>query len=187
MILDALLLFTGSLNGATSGGGATFASSTTDEPTTGTQVSSNVLDLGLIGIPSFANGGGARDIGIGDDPAMKVLVVVTEAFTGGTSLQLTLSGAPDNGSGAPGSYTVMWTGPAVVEANLGVGAYLANIDMPRPVPGQAMPRFLRLGYVTVGTHTAGEILGTLVLDRMDQPTGTSGNMSGYPAGLNVAN
>jgi hypothetical protein len=68
MILDGYLLFTGGGAGIGNGDGAT------DSPTTGTQVSSNVIDLGLIGIPSFANGGGARDIGIGDDPAMKLMV-----------------------------------------------------------------------------------------------------------------
>src|SRR6185437_9433774 len=95
----------------------------TDAPTTGTQVASNVIDLGVTsGVPSSANGGGARDIGIGDDPAMKLLVNVNTALTGGTSLQVDLSGAPDNGSGAAGSYTVMWTSQAIVEASLIAGA-----------------------------------------------------------------
>ena len=41
----------------------------TDAPTTGTQAASNIIDLGVTsGIPSSANGGGARDIGVGDDP-----------------------------------------------------------------------------------------------------------------------
>ena len=55
---------------------------------------SNILDYGILsGIPSSANGGGARDMGIGDDPALKLLVQVTTAFAGGTSLQVTLKGA----------------------------------------------------------------------------------------------
>src|SRR5580698_336940 len=78
MILDGLLCFT-SLSGGGSGAG--------DSPTTGTQVSTNQIDLGVTsGVPTSANGGGARDIGIGDDPAMKILVQVTTAFLGGTSL-----------------------------------------------------------------------------------------------------
>lgn len=185
MIIDGFLLFTGTSNGAT--GGIT-AGANTDAPTTGTQNASNIIDLGVVsGIPSSANGGGARDLGIGDDPSLKLLAVVTTAFVDGTSLQLVLAGAPDDGTGSPGSYTTMWTGPAVLEANLIVGAQLANIDVPRPIPGQAMPRFLRLSFVTSGTHTAGAVESSIVLDRFDQPVGSGGALSGYPAGITVAN
>ena len=70
MILDNLLTFTGTSNGAT--GGIT-AGAQTDLPTTGTQAASNIIDLGVTsGVPSSANGGGARYIGVGDDPAMKL-------------------------------------------------------------------------------------------------------------------
>lgn len=179
MILDGLLTFT-SLTGGGAGNG--------DSPTTGSQVSTNQLDLGVTsGVPTSANGGGARDIGIGDDPAMKILVQVTTAFASGTSLQINIQGAPDNGSGAPGSYTVMASGPVVVEANLIAGARLFDDDMPRPAPGQVLPRFLQLGYVTVGTHTAGTIKGYLVLDRMDQVEQSNAVMGGYPVGITVAN
>jgi len=185
MILDGLLQFCGTSNGAT--GGIT-SGANTDAPTTGTQVASNILDLGITnGIPTSANGGGARDMGIGDDPMLKLLVQVTTAFADGTSLQVILSGAPDNGSGAPGAYTTMYTSEAVLEASLIPGAYIANVDVPRTVPGQPLPRFLRLQFVTVGTHTAGTVQGTIVLDRFDQIVGTTGALSGYPAGINVAN
>ena len=93
-------------NGAT--GGIT-AGAQTDLPTTGTQAASNIVDLGGPALPGSASGGGARDLGVGDDPALKLSALVTTAITGGTSLQLQLQGAPDNGSGAPGSYTTMWT------------------------------------------------------------------------------
>lgn len=183
MVLDGLLTFSGTSNGAT--GGIT-SGAQTDSPTTGTQVASNVIDLGLSGLPASASGGGARDIGVGDAPMLKFSAMVTTAFTGGTSLQLQLSGAPDNGSGAAGTYTIMWTGPAVVEANLVVGQ-IANIDVPRPVAGQVLPRFLRLQYISVGTHSAGAIEAGIVIDRMDQILGSTGAMSGYPSGITVAN
>lgn len=185
MILDNLLMFSGTSNGAS--GGIT-AGANTDLPTTGTQAASNVVDLGVTsGVPSSANGGGARDIGIGDDPAMKLLVVVVTAITGGTSLGVNLQGAPDDGSGGQGSYVTMWTGPVVVEANLIAGAYLANVDVPRPIPTQPLPRFLKLNYISVGTHSAGAVEACIVLDRADQVRGTGGALSAYPAGLNVAN
>lgn len=184
MILDNLLMFTGTSNGAS--GGIT-SGAQTDAPTTGTQIASNIIDLGLSGLPTSANGGGARDIGVGDDPLLKLLVQVTTTFAGGTNMYLILAGAPDNGTGSPGSYTTMWTCPPVGEVNLVAGAYLANVDVPRPVPGQTLPRFLRLSFVTTGTHTAGAVEGTIVVDRSDQVRGSGGTLSGYPAGINVAN
>ena len=184
MILDGLLTFTGTSNGAT--GGIT-SGAQTDAPTTGTQAASNIIDLGLNGLPGSANGGGARDIGVGDQPALKLSAMVIAAFTGGTSLQLQLQGAPDNGSGAPGSYTTMWTSAAIAEASLVAGAQLANIDVPRVVFGQALPRFLKLNFISVGTHSTGTIECNIVLDRDDQIMGTGGAYSGYPAGLTVAN
>lgn len=189
-ILDAYLWFTGTINGAS--GGIT-SSRTGDAPTTGTQTASNIIDIGIgsssnPGIPSLANGGGARDLGIGDNPSLKLLASVSTAFGGGTSLQLELSGAPDDGTGVPGSYTVMYTGPAVAEADLDVGAQLGFIDIPMVIPGQtALPRFLRLRFITVGTHTSGVINCGIVLDRMDQVRGTNSALSGYQAGVNVQN
>lgn len=185
MILDNLLTFTGTSNGAT--GGIT-SGAQTDAPTTGTQTASNIIDLGVTsGVPSSADGGGARDIGNGAGDLLKLSAMVIAAFTGGTSLQLQLSGAPDNGSGAPGSYTTMWTSAAIAEASLVAGAQLANIAVPRVVFGQVLPRFLRLQFISVGTHGAGTIECGIILDRDDQIMGTGGAYSGYPAALTVAN
>jgi hypothetical protein len=189
MILDNALMFTGTSNGAS--GGITFAGGLNlDRPTTGTQVSSNIVDLGLIGLPSFASGGGARDMGIGDDPALKLLVVCTQALAGGTSIQAVLSGAPDNGSGLPGAFTAMWSGPVVLLASAVAGAYLANVDVPRTIPGQPVPRFLQLSFVSAGTFTwagTGGIEATIVVDRFDQLVGATGAVSGYPPGIVIAN
>ena len=157
MIIDGSLQFTGVA------GSVDF-----DEPTTGTQVSTNIIDLSV-----------ARDMGVGDDPALELLVVVTTDFADGTSLQVNLEGAPDDGTGSPGSYTNMINGPVVAEAQLIAGARLLEVTVPRPAPGQAIPRFLRLEYVTVGTHTAGAIYGAIVLDRQDYVA--------YPAGITVPN
>lgn len=176
MILDGLLQF------STSAGNG-------DAPTTGSQTSTNQIDLGLVGgIPaSGVNAGGARDIGIGDDPAMKILVIVTVAFTGGTSLQINMQGAPDAGSNTPGAFVIMASGPVVPEAALIAGARLFDIDMPRPAPGQPLPRFLQLGYVSVGTHGAGNLKSYLVLDRHDLPEQANAVLGGYPPGIAVAN
>jgi hypothetical protein len=81
----------------------------------------------------------------------------------------------------------MWQSQAIAEAQLAAGFQLANIDMPRIVPGQPLPRFLRLRFVTVGTHTAGAIECNIVLNLDQQIVGTTGLYSGYPVGITVAN
>ncbi|MDR3572270.1 MAG: hypothetical protein P4L50_00275 [Anaerolineaceae bacterium] len=186
MILDGSLLFTGTSNGAS--GGIT-STAYTDAPTTGTQTASNIVDLGVpSGVPSSASGGGARDIGIGQPGVLKLMAISTVAFTVGTSMQLELDGAADNGAGAPsGTWTPMWTSPVINEAQMTAGAILANVDVPRVVPGQVLPRFLRLRYITVGTHTLGQVEAGIVLDQDLHIVGTGGALSGYPAGITVSN
>lgn len=166
-MLDGALQFTGTAGNA---------AAMTDSPTTGTQQSTNVLDL--------VN---ARDLGVGDDPSLELLIEIITTFASGTSLQVQLQGAPDNGSGLPGSYTTMLDSGAIAEASLVAGRYILATTMPRvllPTPtgvsaAQALPRFLRLQYVTVGTHTAGAIAGLIVLDRQDYVA--------YPPGIVIAN
>ena len=185
MILDGFLQFTG----FPATGGIVVTGTNYDLPTTGTQNSSNIIDLHMAGIPVLANLQGARDMGIGDNPALKLLVQVITTFGGGTSLQIFIEGAVDNGSGAPGTWDDWWTSPVYTEAQLVAGARLYDMDMPRPPQGKAIPRFLRLGYESAGTHTSGALGAWIVLDRMDQPyAGTNnGIMGGYPAGITVAN
>ncbi len=177
MILDSLLQFDAANNLA---------------QVTGTYNSTNVLDLGGPGIPVLASGQGARDIGIGDSPAMKLLVQVIVAFTSGGAgtLAVNLQGSADNGSGAALSFATWYTTPTYALATLSLGARLMDMDMPRPPDGIPIPRFLRLTYVIGGaTMTAGQVEALLVIDRMDQYyTGTNNAvMSGYPAGITIAN
>jgi hypothetical protein len=179
MILDGLLQFSSADNLAIA---------------VGTQASSNVIDLHIAspGIPTLANLQGARDIGIGDDPALKLLVQVGTAFTSGGAgtLAVALQGATDNGSGAPNAFSTWYTSPTYALATLVAGARLLDMDMPRPPAGIAIPRFLRLLYTVGGaTMTAGTVNAYIVIDRHDQPYSSTGNatLGGYPAGINVAN
>jgi len=173
MILDGLLQFSGP-NG--------------DAPTA-TGVSTNIIDLHLVGIPVLASGQGARDMGIGDDPALKLLVLVTTAFTGLTSLQVALQGATDNGAGAPAAFTTWWLSPVYALATLVAGARLYDMDMPRPPAGVAVPRFLQMSYTVAGTGTGGAIKAFIVLDRHDQMYNATANNihGGYPAGILINN
>lgn len=154
----------------------------------GAAPSTDVIDLGGVSIPSSANGGGARDIAPGRQLALWAQIITTATSGGAGTLSLALQGAPDNGSGVPGSYTTMWTSPTFALATLIAGAQLANIMVPRPVPGQVLPRFLRMNY-TVGTAdlTGGTLSAGIVLDRFDQVMQTNAVLGAYPAGLNVAN
>lgn len=174
MILDSLLMFSTAQDLFT--------------PAAGAIDSTNTIDLGITaGIPTSANGGGARDIGAGDNPALEIMVIVASVFAGGTSVAVSVQGAPDDGTGAPGAFTPMANIPAVVTANLDAGQAIGNITVPRPVPGQVLPRFLKLVYTTVGDFTTGTVTAGIVLDRDDQIVGLNGQYSGYPAGLTVAN
>jgi hypothetical protein len=154
--------------------------------------SSNVIDLHMAGIPVLANLQGARDMGIGDDPALKLLVQVTATFTSGGALTLSvaLQGATDNGAGAPAAFSTWWASPVYALATLVTGARLLDMDMPRPPAGIAIPRFLRMQYIIAGAvGTAGSVFAAIVLDRHDQAYQSTSNatLGGYPAGINVAN
>lgn len=159
----------------------------------GTYASSNILDYGILsGIPSSANGGGARDMGIGDKPALKLLVQVGTAFVsaGGGTLQVTLQGAVDDGTGSPAAFSTWWASPIYTIAQANAGSRLLNMDFPRPPDGVAIPRFVRLLYgVATATITAGTIDAFVVIDREDYSyQGTDNSIrGGYPAGINVAN
>lgn len=179
MIIDSLLQFDPAANLA--------------QPV-GTYTSANVIDLGVTsGIPSSANGGGARDIGIGDDPALKLVVQVIVAFTsaGAGTLVVGLQSAIDNGAGAPAAFSATWwASPTYALAILSQGSRLLDMDMPRPPDGIAIPRFLRMAYVVGGaTFTAGQIESMIVLDRPDQfYTGTNNAvLGGYPPGITISN
>ena len=177
MILDSLLQFDSGANLA---------------QVVGTYNSANVIDFGGPAIPVLANLQGARDMGIGDHPSLKMLVQVITTFTSGGAgtLQVGLQGAPDNGSGAPGSYATWWLSPAYALATLNAGSRLYDMDFPRPPDGISIPRFVRMTYIIGGaTMTAGTVASYIVLDRIDQYYSSTDNsvLGGYPAGINVAN
>jgi hypothetical protein len=186
MILDGFFAFTGQGAGGVPAVAGDFIN---DSPTTGTQISSKIIDLHMSGIPLLASGQGARDMGIGDKPSLKIMIEVDVAFASGTSLQVNLQAAPDNGSGAPGAFVTWYGSPVVTEANLIVGTRLLDLDLPRPPPGIGVPRFLQLQYITVGTHTVGKIAGFIVLDRIDQMYNSTVNsvLGGYVPGVTIPN
>ena len=122
---------------------------------TGATASSNIVDLGV-----------ARDIGGAVTDHLALLCEVVTPFTSGGSatLQVQFQTAPDNGSGAPGSWTTLVQSDAVPVASLVRGYKF----LPGAVPGGTQ-RFIRLNYV-VGTAamTAGALTAGLV-PALDMP------------------
>jgi len=178
MILDAFLQFTAAAG---------------DTPTAiATNASTNILDLHMTGIPVLANLQGARDMGIGDKPALKMVAWVTTTFTSGGAgtLQAILQGATDNGAGAPNAFVSWWSSPAYALATLAAGAKLYEMDMPRPPAGVAIPRFLQMAWtIATAVMTGGAIKSWIVLDREDPMYQGTNNVirGGYPAGITIAN
>jgi len=135
--------------------------------------SSYVVDLGGPAI----GGSQGRDLGVGPDSNGPFLTLtINNLATTGTNvtLQFALQGAPDNGSGAPGTYRTMLMSPVYTAAQLeqvGLADYVFPIVLPPVAPGQAPPRFLQLTYTLGGTSpviTAGTIFAGLTIGRDDQ-------------------
>lgn len=133
--------------------------------TNATVQSNNVIDLGV-----------ARDIGAGDDPSLKLAVIVGAAFTTSNSatLNIQLQASPDDSNWT----TIIETGP------LTAAQLLANIKVFKtdvPLTGIAN-RYLRLQYVVAAStaFTAGNIgFAGIVLNRSD--------ILNYPSGINAYN
>lgn len=145
----------------------------------GTTASTNVIDLqGLGAGNAVTNAFGTasvfgEDIGIGDGDSPPVLtVIVGTAFTTAASgtLQVQLQTAPDDGTGAAGTYTTALETDTLAPAVLTAGAYIAEMTIPPKAPGAAMPRFIRLNYVIASTFSAGTIaFAGITTGRNDTP------------------
>lgn len=134
--------------------------------TSTTAPSTNVIDL--------LN---ARDMGVGDDPALKLAIFVGTAgvSAGGATLTIQAQGSTDNST-----YTTYAESRAYSAADLAAGNKLFPIDWPHRGPGDALPRYLRLNYsIATSTFSALAIDAKLVLDRQDSTT--------YPPGLGISN
>lgn len=115
--------------------------------TTGTQLSTDVYDTG------------AANININTNRELQVYVAVTTAFAGGTSLNVNLIQSATSNMASP---DVLASSGVIVTASLTRGAVLLRLAIPR-----TSKRYLALQYVTVGTHTAGNVWGGIVRDTDD--------------------
>lgn len=135
---------------------------------TATAASTNVVDL--------VN---ARDIGAGPDygavPKLMVLVTTSFASTNAGTLTVQFQGSTDNTTWSTYAATRAMTAGELVAGNR-----LFDIDVPRPGPGDALPRYLRLNHVVANAFTGGAVTSAIVLGRQD-------SVPAYPAGVTVAN
>jgi hypothetical protein len=169
MIMDAFLMFDGSINSVGALLGTTVNSGVSFTTSAGTD-SANIIDVSQLASSAAGKG---RDVGIGDSPDVKVAIGITTAFAGtGASMQIVLQTAPDSGSGTPGNWSVINMTPAMPVANLTVGQ-INYLDI---VPG--VQKFLKLTYLVTGANmTQGAIIAGIVLDR-----DLLGPSLGYPGG-----
>lgn len=110
--------------------------------TTGTQVSTNSIDL----LVTKRNLG--RNLGL------RMYINVDVTFTGGTSVQPQIIESDNADLSSP---TVLATGPTRAEATLTAGQPVWDVAMP-----DTTKRYIGVQYVNVGTHTAGALSAHLV-------------------------
>jgi len=179
MIMDALLLFDGAVSSAGALAGTVINTAWANPPVVGTYYSANVIDVSQVA--SSAKGYG-RDIGIGDDPALLLVVSAPVAIIGlaTSTLQFLLQAAPDNGSGAPGTYDTIAQSEAYAVGTTGISGEVWRTPIP-PANAGYVPKFYRLGYVigtaNLATGGTGQVLAEMVLDKS-----SLGPMMGYQSG-----
>lgn len=154
MYVDNNLLLSGSISGSTVTGQNVFSAGTS-------VLSTNTIDL-------LQN----RDIGEGGDTFGRFQV--TTAAVGGTSIEMQIIAADD--AGLTTNVTVIGTTGAIPVASLTVGARFACDISPRIAnKGQ---RYVGARYVSVGTTTAGAVVGDIGAEIQD-------GQKFYPSGFAV--
>lgn len=102
----------------------------------------------------------ARNLERSGARAARIVALVTTAFAGGTSLQVTIRQSAAADMSSP---DILFSGPVVALAALLKGAVL--LDTPIPSPAGVTPkRYWDVNFVVVGTMTAGAAWVGIVLD-----------------------
>lgn len=139
----------------------------------GVDFQSNVIDLMGPGVNTtiqniFGNSaqpGQADAMGVGDPrPEISVIVGTALATASAATVSVELQGAPDSGSGVPGTWQVFGATPFITAAQGAAGTQLCRLPFLPPFPFNERPRFLRLNFnIPSGVDfTAGTIASALV-------------------------
>lgn len=166
MITDALLAFvpTGAPLSLVGAAGVDFQSQVIDlmGPGAGNAVS-NIFG-------NSTNPGQADAMGVGDPvPYISVLVGTALATSNSATVTIEYQGAPDDGTGNPGTWQTFAATPAITAAQGGAGVQLCRLPFVPPFPFNERPRFLRLNFnIPSGVNfTAGTIASALVTTSRD--------------------
>ena len=187
MIMDSLLLLDGAVSAAGVLSGTVINTAWANPPTTTDYYSANQIDVSQLAVSASGYG---RDIGIGDDPALLLVVSAPVAIcgsSGSSTLQIFLQASPDSGAGVPTTYVTL-ASSAIYTASVGspytvlaAGQEALRIPIPAADPASLVPKFYRLKYTIAGAALAtggtGQIFATIVLDRT-----ALGPLSGYRSG-----
>lgn len=92
----------------------------------------------------------------------EIVCAVGTAFAGAGTLTMQFQGAPDNGSGSPGTYKVYEQTPAMTIAQLTASSFFGRLKWPYEYPDGDNPRFFRLAFVPSSTFTAGTVAYAVV-------------------------
>lgn len=92
-------------------------------------------------------------------------VVITTAFTGGTSVQAQLIESANSNLSSP---TVLASGPVTVTASATLGAEILDVAI-----SGTTKRYIGFQYVTVGTTTTGAVTAHILAETDNQPYITS--------------
>ena len=145
MLLDSLWNFCGASPGQT---------------ITASAVSTNIVDMGALGVPALSTNTPTRDLGKGEK--IKILVQVTTTFATLTSLTVALQGSVDAPFTSP---VALVTTAAVPVASLVAGYRFDPIDI---IPRGFIYRFIRLNFTVGGSNaTAGTVFASCSLGNQD--------------------
>jgi hypothetical protein len=144
-----------------------------------TYYSANTLDVSQLA--SSASGYG-RDIGIGDDPTLLLVVSASVPIIGlaNSTLSIALQCAKDDGTGNPTGWDTIAQSEAIAVGTAGISGEIWRTPIPQANAGY-VPKFYRLAY-TVGTanlatNGTGAIISQMVLDKS-----ALGPFMGYKSG-----
>ena len=101
-------------------------------------------------------------MGVGGPRPELNITTGTVAWSGGTSLNVALQGAIDNGSNQPSTWNTFVESGTILTANLTANTVIFRCPWLPPFPASLRPRFLRLLFTPSGTFTTGTIASALV-------------------------
>lgn len=109
--------------------------------------------------------GQADGMGVGAErPELNITIGTTVTTSSSATLNVQIQGAPDNGSGSPGTWSTFGESGAIAVALLTANTVVCRLPWLPPWPFNQRPRFIRLNFEipAATSFTAGTIASALV-------------------------